>query len=136
MPNKKLPRFHGHYCKICGEYKANEKFSGRGHVNHICKTCAHLSAAEKAEQQTLTRLRNFHRCYRNAANKKWLENRIHDRRPAVASLAKEVYDEFFLTFNTENKKRRFLHYTEFSFLIFCDNLFFPSLLHIKNKAKK
>ena len=19
---------HGHYCKVCGEYKANEKFSG------------------------------------------------------------------------------------------------------------
>jgi len=23
---------HGHYCKICGEYKANEKFSGKGHA--------------------------------------------------------------------------------------------------------
>ena len=21
---------HGHYCKICGEYKANEKFTGKG----------------------------------------------------------------------------------------------------------
>ena len=20
---------HGHYCKVCGEYKANEKFSGK-----------------------------------------------------------------------------------------------------------
>ena len=27
---------HGHYCKICGEYKANEKFSGKGHAAHIC----------------------------------------------------------------------------------------------------
>ena len=34
----------GHYCKICGEYKANEKFSGKGHANHICKTCASLPA--------------------------------------------------------------------------------------------
>jgi hypothetical protein len=31
---------HGHYCRICGEYKANEKFSGRGHAAHICKACA------------------------------------------------------------------------------------------------
>lgn len=23
---------HGHYCKVCGEYKANEKFSGKGHA--------------------------------------------------------------------------------------------------------
>ena len=32
----------GHYCKVCGEYKANEKFSGKGHAAHICKTCAAL----------------------------------------------------------------------------------------------
>lgn len=31
---------HGHYCRICGQYKANEKFSGRGHAAHICKACA------------------------------------------------------------------------------------------------
>ena len=31
---------HGHYCKVCGEYKANEKFSGKGHAAHICKICA------------------------------------------------------------------------------------------------
>lgn len=30
----------GHYCRICQQYKANEKFSGRGHVTHICKSCA------------------------------------------------------------------------------------------------
>lgn len=34
--------YRGHYCKICGEIKANEKFSGRGHRNHICKKCASL----------------------------------------------------------------------------------------------
>ncbi len=28
---------HGHYCKVCGCYKANEKFSGKGHAAHICK---------------------------------------------------------------------------------------------------
>ena len=22
----------GHYCKICGEYKSNESFSGKGHA--------------------------------------------------------------------------------------------------------
>ena len=31
---------NGHYCRICGQYKANEKFSGRGHTAHICKACA------------------------------------------------------------------------------------------------
>ena len=46
MSKKKRP--HGHYCKICGEYKANEKFSGKGHAAHICKSCSRLRAAEKS----------------------------------------------------------------------------------------
>ena len=29
----------GHYCEICGEYKSNESFSGKGHVQHISKDC-------------------------------------------------------------------------------------------------
>ena len=24
---------------LCGDYKANEKFSGKGHARHICKSC-------------------------------------------------------------------------------------------------
>ena len=42
---------HGHYCKVCGEYKANEKFSGKGHAAHICKSCASLSPEKQAEEQ-------------------------------------------------------------------------------------
>jgi hypothetical protein len=30
---KKKPQ--GHYCVICGQRKANEKFSGKGHAAHI-----------------------------------------------------------------------------------------------------
>jgi hypothetical protein len=30
----------GHWCRICGKNKPNEKFSGKGHKNHICKQCA------------------------------------------------------------------------------------------------
>ena len=32
-------KHQGHYCKVCGEYKSNESFSGKGHKNHICKKC-------------------------------------------------------------------------------------------------
>lgn len=41
---------HGHYCKVCGEYKANEKFSGKGHAAHICKKCAALPADVRSAQ--------------------------------------------------------------------------------------
>ena len=95
MSKKKSGRPHGHYCKICGEYKANEKFSGRGHATHICKTCSRLSAAEKAEAQTITRLTNFPMGRLSANDKAWLENRLHDHRPEVAELAREVYNIHF-----------------------------------------
>lgn len=32
----------GHYCRICGRSRPNEKFSGKGHSSHICKDCAKL----------------------------------------------------------------------------------------------
>jgi len=32
-----MPKRHDHYCKIGQTYKANEKFSGKGHAAHICK---------------------------------------------------------------------------------------------------
>ena len=56
MPKKRKNRPHGHYCKVCGEYKTNEKFSGKGHAAHICKACSRLSAEEKAERMTLNRM--------------------------------------------------------------------------------
>jgi len=39
----------GHYCKICGEVKANEKFSGKGHAKHICKKCQSLPKEVRAD---------------------------------------------------------------------------------------
>lgn len=29
----------GHYCKGCGDFLHNEKFSGNGHRKHLCKEC-------------------------------------------------------------------------------------------------
>ena len=40
----------GHYCKICGEYKANERFTGKGHATHICKSCQSLPPETKTDQ--------------------------------------------------------------------------------------
>jgi len=46
----------GHYCKICGEHKANEKFSGKGHTTHICKSCASLPIERKNELQRINKV--------------------------------------------------------------------------------
>ena len=95
MAKKKRGCPQGHYCKICGEYKANEKFSGKGHASHICKACSQLSAAEQAEAMTINRLMNLPMGRLSASDKGWLENRLHDQRPEVASLAKEIYSLHF-----------------------------------------
>ena len=47
---KKKKKQQGHYCRICGDYKANEKFSGKGHTRHICKSC--MSAMRSGIIQT------------------------------------------------------------------------------------
>jgi hypothetical protein len=106
MTKKKSNRSHGHYCKICGEYKANEKFSGRGHAAHICKACSRLSAAEKAEAQTINRLMNFSVGRLSANEKTWLENRLKDRRPEVAELAREVYRLHFPYAERNTRKKQ------------------------------
>ena len=36
----------GHYCRICGRSRPNEKFSGKGHRNHICKECSRKPKSE------------------------------------------------------------------------------------------
>lgn len=37
----------GHYCRICGRERANEKFSGKGHKIHVCKDCMRLPQEER-----------------------------------------------------------------------------------------
>ena len=93
MSKKKRP--HGHYCKICGEYKANEKFSGKGHAAHICKACSRLSAAEKAAAMDMNRLMSSPMRRLSDSEKKWLQAKMHDKCPEVADTAKEVYNVCF-----------------------------------------
>ncbi|GHV04670.1 MAG: hypothetical protein LBH32_03390 [Dysgonamonadaceae bacterium] len=49
-------KHQGHYCKICGEHKANEKFSGKGHSIHICRDCEALPQERKNELQYMNRI--------------------------------------------------------------------------------
>lgn len=84
----------GHYCKVCDEYKANEKFSGKGHAAHICKACAQLLPEEQAEQIALNQLHNLP-WQLSREQKNWLQNRLKDKRPEVRELAREQYEARF-----------------------------------------
>ncbi len=86
----------GHYCKVCGEYKSNESFSGRGHSTHICKECGRLSPSEQAEGITINRLLKIdpgHFIPKETLS--WLKNRMKDHRPAVRQLACQIYSVRF-----------------------------------------
>lgn len=40
-----------HYCRICGRDLPNEKFSGKGHVIHVCKDCMKDRRARRKENR-------------------------------------------------------------------------------------
>ena len=92
---KRLSKQRGHYCRICGERKANEKFSGKGHATHICKACASKSPAQKSEDITINRLYGMMFRYLSESEIKWLKNRRNDNRPEVSELAKQIFEEKF-----------------------------------------
>jgi len=49
----------GHYCKICGKSRPNEKFSGKGHKNHICKACSKLPREQIAKTEQMEKIFNY-----------------------------------------------------------------------------
>ena len=85
----------GHYCRICGLYRANEHFSGKGHAAHICKQCAKLPTEKRKELQTLTRIENlpFHLSRDKRA---WLEKMRMDKSEIIRAAAEMAYEMRFV----------------------------------------
>ena len=92
---KQPPQRKGHYCRVCGEHKANEKFSGKGHAAHICKACASKPPAQKSEDMTINRLHGMMFRYLSEAEMNWLKNKRNDNRPEVSELAQQVFEVKF-----------------------------------------
>ena len=44
----------GHYCRICERTRANEKFTGKGHKNHICKECTNKAKSKLNESKKIS----------------------------------------------------------------------------------
>jgi hypothetical protein len=89
-------KHRGHYCRICGEHKANEKFSGKGHANHICKACSALPVARRNELQRINRILGIGMNFfipkdRLGLLKKYAGDR---RYPEAAQYAGDILDRF------------------------------------------
>lgn len=106
---------HGHYCKICGEHKANEKFSGKGHAAHICKSCAAMPLEERNQAMTLTRILNLP-WYLSKEQCAWLKKRCHDDRPIIKEAAQQAYECRF-PFEERNRQKKQYHVDHLSLMV-------------------
>ena len=83
----------GHYCRICGNTKSNEAFSGKGHKIHICKACSSKPKNEINSIEHKEEIYNFlgqsHISKKNIARLKIL---IESSDPEVAYLASIVLE--------------------------------------------
>ena len=91
MSKKKLP---GHYCKICGERKSNESFTGKGHAKHICKVCAALPQERKNELQYINRIDRIAMKYPRSREDWELLNKyaLNRKYPEAAEFARMVLE--------------------------------------------
>ena len=110
MANKKKKRSgghkpHGHYCKVCGEHKANEKFSGKGHAGHICKACAALPVEKRNEMMAVNKIWGMSHRYLSESEIKWLRNHMNDSRPAVREAAVAAHREKFPRYERNMAKK-------------------------------
>lgn len=112
-------RPQGHYCKICGERKSSESFSGKDHVAHIRKACSRLSPQQQAEQMTLSRLAEMSMRYLSNTEGQMAEEPNSDQRPAVRNLAHEVYAARF-PHAARNQRKQQLFIKRLELTVDCD----------------
>ena len=84
----------GHYCRICGCVKPNEKFSGKGHRIHICKECAKRPKEEiekiDQEQEIYNFLSQSHISKKNVVRLNILKDSENTKISEYASIVLEV----------------------------------------------
>lgn len=87
----------GHYCRICGRTRANERFSGKGHKKHICEECSKLSVTENDEMTIVNQIYSLCRYINlSKANRRMLEGYLQHKSDKVRAASKEILKEFAL----------------------------------------
>ena len=90
--NKKI---RGHYCFVCNTVMANEKFSGKGHANHICKKCSKLPVEARNEKKTINKINSLYQyTFLSKVNRQMLNKYSSHNSENVKLSAKEVLDHF------------------------------------------
>ena len=89
-----MTKRHGHYCRICGNLKPNEAFSGKGHRIHVCKQCARLPKEEREEieheEEIFNYLRQSHISDKNVSRLRKLAKSPNEQIAELAGIVLEV----------------------------------------------
>ncbi len=94
----------GHYCRICGCIKPNEKFSGKGHNSNICKECSKLPKEVKETVIQEEEIFNFlNQSNISKKNIKRLRQLVFSENEKIVELAKLVLE---IALVKPHKKRR------------------------------
>jgi len=84
----------GHYCKICGRTKPNERFSGKGHRIHVCLDCEKIPKGQQQaieqEEEIFGFLKQSHISDRNIGRRQTLAASDHARIAELAAIVIEV----------------------------------------------
>ena len=94
----------GHFCKICGRSRPNEKFTGKGHRTHICNDCARMPKEDREaieqEHEIFGFLTQSHISPRNISRLRTLASSQNGRISELAEIVLEVAQV------TPHKRRR------------------------------
>ncbi len=82
-----------HYCHICDRQQANERFSGRGRKEHVCKKCMKLPRATRQRIKDVDEIHGFLRqSHISARNLERLRILAESSEEEVARLARLVHE--------------------------------------------
>ena len=83
----------GHYCRICGRVRPNEKFSGKGHRIHVCKDCSRLPKEERRGRELKDEIAGYlGQSNISESNLSRLSELTTSEEPEIAALAKVVLE--------------------------------------------
>lgn len=92
--DEKMKKKPGHYCRICGRRRPNEKFSGKGHHTHVCKDCARMPKEDREaieqKDEIFGFLRQSHISEKNVSRLKTLSQSQNLRIAELASIVLQV----------------------------------------------
>lgn len=84
----------GHWCRVCGCNKPNEKFSGKGYRNHICEECSKKPKEEieanDHEEEIFGFMNQSNISKKNILRLQKLQNSENKRISELASITLEV----------------------------------------------